>query len=193
MHDGVDFVVDGADVGGDVGVEESAGYDFQRERHAGGGDVENLAGLPLIAVRLGDGDDALSVGGDALAMEGGSGDAALAFVDGIFGGDEAFAEQDLHASNGALLDEVLGVGDEDLVDVAGVVEEDDGGAHETVVGDVAVVFEEIFEEADGMAELDPGAEHVEREREAEARDFFDDPLRRVPNRVRVLWRGRAHA
>ncbi len=29
MHDGVDFVVDSADVGGDVGVEERAGYDFE--------------------------------------------------------------------------------------------------------------------------------------------------------------------
>ena len=28
-HDGVDFIVDGADVGGDFGVEESAGDDFE--------------------------------------------------------------------------------------------------------------------------------------------------------------------
>src|SRR6266478_6214006 len=130
---------------------------------------------------LRDGDDALSVGGDALAMEGGSGDAALTFVDRIFGGDEALAEEDLHAADGTLLDEVCSVGDEDLLDVAGVVEEDDGGAHETVVGDVTVGFEEIFEEADGMAELDPGPEHIERKREAEAGDYLDDPLSRVRN------------
>ena len=32
-HDGVDFVVDGADVGGDFGVEEGAGDDLEREGH----------------------------------------------------------------------------------------------------------------------------------------------------------------
>ena len=133
-----------------------------------------LAGLPLVAVGCGDGDDLVSVGGDALTMEGGSGDAALTDVDGVFGGDEAFAEQDLHAADGALLDEVLGVGDEDLLDVAGVVEEDDGCAHETVVGDVAVGLEEVFEEPDGVAELDPGPEHVEGQREAEAGDLLGD-------------------
>src|SRR6266700_699362 len=98
VHDGVDFVVDGADVGRDVGVEERAGYDFEREGHAGGGDVEMLVRLPLVAVGLGDGDDLVSVGCDAVTMEGGSGDAALADVDGIFRGDEALAEQDLHAA-----------------------------------------------------------------------------------------------
>ena len=30
----------------DLGVEEGAGDDFERERHHGGGDVEGLAGLP---------------------------------------------------------------------------------------------------------------------------------------------------
>ncbi len=125
-------------------------------------------------MRCRDGDDLVSVGGDALAVEGGRGDAALAFVDGIFRGDEAFAEEDLHAADGALLDEVLGVGDEDLLDVVGVVEEDDGGAHEAIVGDPAVGFEEVFEEADGMTEFDPGAKHVKRQREAEAGDFLGD-------------------
>jgi hypothetical protein len=40
------------------------------------------------------------------------------------------------------------------------------------VGDVAVGLEEMLEEADGMAELDPGQEHVKRQREAEAWDFL---------------------
>ena len=148
-HDGVDFVVDGADVGSDVGVEEGAGYDFERERHAGGGDVDGLAGLPLVAVGGGDGDDLVSVGGDALTMKGRCGDAALADVDGVVGGDEAFAEKDLHAADGALLDEACGVADEDVLDIAGIVDEDDGGAHEAVLGDVAVGSEEVFEEKDG--------------------------------------------
>ncbi len=174
-HDGVDFIVDGADVGRDVGVEEGAGYDFERERHAGGADVEALAGLPLVAVGGCDGDDLLSVGGDALPMEGRSGDAALADVDGIFRGDQTLAEQHLHAAHGALLDEVLGVGDEDLLDVAGVVEEDDGGAHEAVLGDVAVGFDEVLEEPDGRAGFDPAPEHVEGKREAKAGNLLNDP------------------
>ena len=107
-HDGVDFVVDAADVGGDLGVEEGAGDDFERELHAGGGDVDGLVGLPCL-VGSGAGYDLVSVGGDALAVEGGSGDAALTHVDGIVGGDEAFAEEDLHAADGALFDEAGGL------------------------------------------------------------------------------------
>src|SRR5271170_7202862 len=99
----------------------------------------------------GAGDDLVAIGGDALAMEGGRGDLALTDVDGIVGGDEAFAEEDLHAADGALLDEAGGLVDEDLPDVVGVVDEDDGGAEEAIVGDVAVGLEEMLEEADGVA------------------------------------------
>jgi hypothetical protein len=172
-HDGVDLVVDGEDVGRDFSVEEGAGDDLKREGHAVGGDVDGLAGLPLVAVVGGDGDDLVSVGGDALAVEGGCGDLALADVDGIVGGDEAFAEEDLHAADGALFDEGGGLGDEDLADLLGVVDEDDGGAHEAVLGDVAVGFEEVLEEEDGAAELDPGLEGVEGQREREAGDLLD--------------------
>ena len=58
-------------------------------------------------------------------------------VDGVVGGDEAFAEEDLEADDGALADEGGGLVDEDLVDEVGVVDEDDGGAEEAVVGDAA--------------------------------------------------------
>ena len=150
-HDGVDFVVDGEDVGCDFGVEEGAGYDFEGEGHAGGGDVDGLAGLPGVAVVGGDGDDAVCVGGDALAVEGRGGDAALTHVDGVVGGDESFTEEDLHAAYGALFDVAVGIVDEDALDVAGVVDEDDGGPHEAVLGDGAVGFEEVFEEEDGAA------------------------------------------
>ena len=173
-HDGVDFIVDGADVGGDFGVEEGAGDDFERERHAGSGDVDGLAGLPLVAMGCGDGDDLSSVGGDALAMEGGGGDAALADVDGVVGGDEAFAEKYLHATDGTFFDEVGGVGNEDVLDVSGVVDEDDRSAHETVVGDVAVCFVKVFEEPDGIAELDPAAEHVDVQRVAQTGELLHD-------------------
>jgi hypothetical protein len=150
-HDGVDFVVDAADVGGDLGVEEGAGDDFEGELHAGGGDVDGLTGLPLLALVDGTGYDLVSVGGDALAVEGGGRNATLTHVDGIVGGDEAFAEEDLHATDGALFDEGRGLIDEDLADVFGVVDEDDGCAHEAVVGDVAVGLQEMFEEEDGTA------------------------------------------
>ncbi len=46
VHDGVDLVVDAADVVGDFGVEEGAGDDFEREGHHGGADVDGLVGLP---------------------------------------------------------------------------------------------------------------------------------------------------
>ena len=47
------------------------------------------------------------------------------------------------------------------LDVVGVVDEDDGRAHEAVVGDVAVGAMEVFEEQDGMAEFDPRLIRVE--------------------------------
>ena len=43
----------------------------------------------------------------------------------------------------------------------GVVDEDDGGAHESVLGDGTVGFEEVLEEEDGAAEFDPRLEGVE--------------------------------
>ena len=84
-------------------------------------------------------------------MEGGCGDLALTHVDGIVGGDEAFAEEELHAADGALFDEAGGLGDEDLADVVGVVDEDDGCVEEAIAGDVAVGLEEVLEEEDGAA------------------------------------------
>jgi len=163
VHDGVDLVVDAADVVGDFGIEEGVGDDLERERHHGGADVDGLIGLPLVAVGGGTGDDLVSVGSNALAMEGRGDDTALADVDGIVGGDEAFAEEDLHAADGALLDEGGGLGDEDLANVVGVVDEDDRRAHEAVVGDVAIGAEEVFEEEDGAAKFDPGLVGVEGE------------------------------
>ena len=56
-----------------------------------------------------------------------------------------------------------------LADVVGVVDEDDWGAEEAIVGNVAVGLEEVFEEADGVAEFDPGFEGVEGEGVLQAR------------------------
>ena len=89
------------------------------EGHAGGGDVDGLAGLPLVAVGGGDSDYLVGVGGDALAVEGGCDDAALADVERFFGGDEAFAEEELHAADGALFAVAVGVVDEDVVGCSG--------------------------------------------------------------------------
>ena len=100
IHDGVDFVGDGENFGRDFGVEEGARDDAEAELHHGVGDVDGLAGVPTIARGCGAGDDLRGVACDALAVECRGGDAALAHVDGIVGGDEAFAEEDLHALGG---------------------------------------------------------------------------------------------
>src|SRR5579871_155038 len=163
VHDGVDLVVDAADVVGDFGVEEGAGDDLEREGHHGGANVDGLAGLPLVAMGGGADDDLVAVGGDALAMKGWRGDAALTDVDGVVGGDEAFAEEDLHAADGALFDEGGGLSDEDFANVVGVVNEDDRRAHEAVVGDVAISAEKVLEEENGAAKFDPGLVGVEGE------------------------------
>lgn len=112
--------------------------------------------------------DLIGIGGDALAVEGRGGDAALADVDGIVGGDEAFAEENLHAADGALLDEGGCLGDEDLANVIGFVDEEDGCTHEAVVGDGAVSAVEILEEPDGLTKLDPRFEGVEGQRVRQA-------------------------
>src|SRR6202034_1949249 len=118
----------------------------------------------------------VSVGGDALAVKGGSHDAALTPMDGIVGGDQTFAKQDLHATDGAFLDEAGRLVDENFADVVGIVDEDDESAEELVTSDVAIGFEEVFKEEDGMAEFDPGFERVEVERAFESRGqtpFFE--------------------
>jgi len=89
VHDGVDLIVDAANVVRDLGVEEGAGDYFQREGHAGGGDIDGLAGFPCFPLGGGAGDDLVAVGIDALAVEGRCDDAALTHVDGVVGGDEA--------------------------------------------------------------------------------------------------------
>ena len=162
IHDGVDFVVDGANLVGDFGVEEGAGGDFERKAEHGVVDVEGLTGLPTVGVGAGGVGDGAGIGGNALPVEGGRGDFALAHVDGVVGGDETFAEEDFHALEGAFLDEGGGLVDEDFTDEAGLVGEDDPGAEEGVAGGGAEDAFEVLEEADGVAELDPLLMRVER-------------------------------
>ena len=125
-------------------------------------------GCQLRGLGGGGGDDGVGVGCDALAVEGGGGDAALTDVDWVVGGDEALAEEDLHALEGALADEGRGLIDEDFADVLGVVDEDDVGVEELVLGDVAEGLVEVLEEQDGAADADPGLEGVGGERVFEA-------------------------
>ena len=143
LHDGVGFVVDGGDLGGDFGIEEGAGGDLKGKAHHLGGDVDWLAGLPFIAHGCRVFDDGGGVCLDALAMEGWRGDAAMALVGFAVGGDEAFAEQDLHALLGALFDEELRLVDEDFADVAGVVEQDDVLPEKAIVRGAADICADI--------------------------------------------------
>ncbi len=94
--------------------------------------------------------------------------AALTHMKRLFGGDEAVAEEDLHAPHGALFHERTRLCDKDLANVFGVVDEDNGRAHEAVVGDVAVGLVEVLEEQDGAAELDPRLEGIEGKRARQA-------------------------
>ena len=67
-------------------------------------------------------------------MERRRGNATLAHVNGVVGRDKAFAEQDLHALERALFDErIARLVYEDLMDVCGVVNEDDQRPHEAVM------------------------------------------------------------
>ncbi len=167
-HDGVGLVVDGADLVGDGGVEEGAGGDLEGEAEHGVIDVDGLAGLPLLGVGVGGVGDLAGICGDALTVEGGRGDLALAHVDRVVGGDKALAEKDLHALEGAFFDEGGGLVDEDFADVLGLVGEDDPGAEEGVAGGRAEGALEVLEEADGIAELDPRLAGVEGHRVAQA-------------------------
>ena len=79
-----------------------------------------------------------AVGGDAVAMEGGLGEAALAQVQRLFAGEQAVAEH----KAGALHDDATvmtrGVADEHLLDERGMVELEDMAAGSAEVNDIAV-------------------------------------------------------
>ena len=102
-------------------------------------EVDDGAGLPV----GGDGfcivADDLSVGGDALTQEGRLHEAALAHVQGLFAGEEAFAED----GSGALQDDAAmvfgGVLEEEVFDESGVAELVDVAAEDTEVNEVSEV------------------------------------------------------
>ena len=168
VHDDVDLVIDLEDVAGDVGVEEGAGDDLEGELHHLRADVDGLAGVPACAAQRGALGHDIGIGGDALAMEGRRGDAPLAHVEGALAGDEAFAEQDLHAALGALLDHLLRMVDQDFADEVGMVDEDDVLPAQLVVRDAAVGGGEVFEEQDGVRRLEEAAAEIEEQIERKA-------------------------
>src|ERR1700733_11038566 len=98
-----------------------------------------------------------SVGLDALTVEGGSRNAPLAAVHFPIAGDEPLPQQNLHAPLGSLLDEVLRLLDEDLVDKFGLVNKDDVGEAETVMGHAPIGFCQMLEERDRIAGLEEAA------------------------------------
>jgi len=102
-----------------------------------------------------------AVGVDALAVEGRRGERRWRMWIGSSEVMRPSPKEDLHAADGALLDEAGGLFDEDLADVVGIVDEDDGRRHESIAGNVAVGLEEMLEEADGGPSLNPGLEGVE--------------------------------
>ena len=181
VHDGVGIVVDATDCRVDFGVEQGAGDDFEREFHRSGSDVEGLAGDDAVGGSYRGFDDLGGIRGDALAMKGRRSDAALTHVERLFGRDKSVAEKDLHPLHSPLFHERIRLRDEDLADVFGVVDEDDGRPHETVVGDVAVGLMEMLEEQDGASELHPRLEGVEGQRT------------RQPGRESVLRCGHGYA
>ena len=71
-------------------------------------------------------DDLRGVALDALAMEGGRGDAASALVGFTVGGDEALAEEDFHALLGAVFAEGSGFVDEDFTQMSARLVKHDG-------------------------------------------------------------------
>ncbi len=110
-----------------------------------------------------------AVGLDALAVKGGSGDAPLTAMDLAIAGDEPFAQQNLHAPLGPLLDEVLRLVDEDLVDKCGLVDKDNVGEAQTVVGHAPVGFGQVLEERDRITRFEEAAQQIKRQIHLQAR------------------------
>ena len=102
-----------------------------------------------------------AVGLNALAVEGGSGNAPLPPVHLAIAGDEPFAQQNLHPPLGALLDEVLRLVDEDLVDEFRLVDENDVREAQTVMGHAPVGLCQMLEEHDRIAGLEEAPQQIE--------------------------------
>lgn len=120
-----------------VEVEETFADDAEGELEHVGVEVAGGAGLPGAGEAGGGVGDDDAVAGDAVAVEGGLGESALAHVEGLLAGEEAVAED----GAGALHDEVAmvvgAVGGEEVADEVGVIELVDVAAEGAVVDEVA--------------------------------------------------------
>ena len=134
-----------------VGVEQRLGRHPQRQRHHLGVDVQRLTvGQPLAAaqrVRR----HRLAVGGDALPVERGLGEAALAGVELAFAGEQPFAQEELGPLDPLALRERVLVGHQHVLDVIGVAQEEHVVAAEAVEADVAVGPRALEKEAQRVA------------------------------------------
>ncbi len=167
VHDDVHLVVDDVNLRRDLGIEERSRSDLQSQPHHFRGNVERLAGLPLRAEGVGTLDDLTRIALDALAMKGGRGDAASALVGLAVGGDEALAEQDLHALLRAVLAEGRGLVDEHFADVGRIVEKNDVAEEDAVMRGPAEAAQ-VLEQQNRIARLEELAEEVEGQIHAQA-------------------------
>ena len=110
-----------------------------------------------------------AIGLNALAVEGGGGDAPLAAVHLTIAGDEPLAQQDLHAPLGPLLDEVLRLVDQDLVDKIRLVDENDVREPQTVVGHAAIGLGQMLEERDRIPWFEEAAQQIKGQIQLQAR------------------------
>jgi hypothetical protein len=165
-----------------VRVEQGTRDDLEGQLHLGGGDVKLLSVAQAVTRGQGRLDDLTGIALNTLAMECWCGDTALLHMKRLIRGDQALAEQNLHAIDSALFDEACALRHQNFANVFGLVDEDDRRAQEHVVGDVSVGPQQVLEQQNRAAQLDPFLQCIKRQtalqswRHApEAHVFHSDP------------------
>ena len=146
----------------DLGIKQRSRGNLQSQPHHLRRKVKRLSRLPLRAERVGTLHDLAGVPLDALPMEGGRGDAASALVGLSVGGDEPFAEQDLHALLGAIFAEARRLVDEHFADVRGFVEQNDIVQQDAIMRGAAVTAQ-VLKQPNRIARLEELVEKVKRQ------------------------------
>jgi len=132
-------------------------------RHALRADVDGLSRNPGGTAQQSALRHHVAIGSDALAMKGGRSDAPLAHVEAALAGDEAFAQQDLHAALGALFDEGGGLGDQDLADQLWIIDENDVVGAELVMRNNTVLTDQVLKQQDRVPRAEKAAEQIQRQ------------------------------
>ena len=158
-HNAVDGVGEFVDFLAKIGGEQRARDDIQRKMHHVDGNVARLAITPSVTDAHRFADDHARVFRNALAVKGRLRDLPLRAMLCALRRDHAFAKKHLGALHRALLDEVVVLHDENFADVVRMVEEHDMVPADLVVGDVAVVVDEVLEEQNRIR----GTEAAQRE------------------------------